>query len=73
MSAPTEWKTIKISAATYEKALELRDRLTRRGTDSLPPTLRDLPIDGVGIGSTVALGLAALEHALGAAAKRRRS
>jgi hypothetical protein len=73
MSEPTEWKTIKISAAAYEKAQELRDLLTRRGTDSLPPPLREVPIDGVGIGSTVALGLAALEQALGAAAKRRRT
>lgn len=73
MAEPTEWKTIKIPAAAYEKAQELRDLLTRRGTDSLPPSLREVPIDGVGIGSTVALGLAALEQAIASAGKRRRS
>ncbi len=72
MAAQTEWKTIKISADAYEKAQTLRDLLTKRGTDSLPAPLRDVPIDGVGIGSTVALALAALEQAMGGG-KRRRS
>jgi hypothetical protein len=73
MSEPTEWKTIKIPAVAYEKAQQLRDLLSRRGTDSLPVALREVPIDGVGIGSTVVLGLAALELALASAGKRRRS
>ena len=72
MAAQSEWKTIKISSDAYEKAQALRDLLTKRGTDSLPAPLRDVPIDGVGIGSTVALALAALEHAMGGG-KRRRS
>ncbi len=71
MSAQTEWKTIKIPASAYEKAQELRDLISRRGTDSLPAGLRDISIDGVGIGATVALGLAALEQAIGDDARRK--
>ena len=72
MSTPIEWKTIKIPASAYAKAQALRDLLTRRGTDVLPPGLRELPLEGLGIGSTVALGLAALEQAIGASDRRRR-
>ena len=72
MPRQTDWKTIKITSEAYDKAQGLRDLLTRRGTDSLPAGLRDVELDGIGIGSTITLALAALEQALGASTRRRR-